>query len=210
MFLRFYNLLTILLSPLIILFFLLRFFFSKETSQSLLEKFVLKKKTRPKGKLIWINGVSLGEAKSGVTIAKEFLINKPHYTILLSTSTISAYKEISKQKEKIILVYLPIDYSFLVRRFIKHWMPDLTIFMESEIWPNIINELNNNKLRFTIINGRISDKSFFWWKTFNFLTKSIFQKISSCITQDEISSIRFKKLGVKTVKQGSNIKFYKN
>ena len=48
---------------------------------------------------------------------------------------------------------------------------------------------------------------FFWWKTFNFLTKSIFQKISSCITQDEISSIRFKKLGVKTVKQGSNIKF---
>ena len=66
-----------------------------------------------------------------------------------------------KQKEHLILVYLPIDFRFIIKRFVKYWKPDLTIFMESEIWPNIINELHNKKLRFSIINARMSDKSFF-------------------------------------------------
>ena len=148
----------------------MRFFFSKETKQSIIEKFLFSKYPRPPGKLIWINGVSIGEAKSGLTIAKEFLVNRPDCNVLLSTSTISAYNEIAKQKEKIILIYLPIDIGFLIKKFIKHWKPDLTIFMESEIWPNIIKELDKNKLRFTILNARMSNKSFFWWKTFNFFT----------------------------------------
>ena len=69
MFFKIYNLLLIFFSPLILLFFLIRFFFSKETSQSLLEK-IFSKKSRPIGNLIWINGVSIGEAKSGLTLAK--------------------------------------------------------------------------------------------------------------------------------------------
>ena len=168
----------ILFLPFILIFFFIRFFLSKETAKSIREKFFFLKKSRPKGKLIWINGVSIGEAKSGITIAKEFLINKPNYNILFSTSTISAYQEIAKQKEKIILVYLPIDFEFLIKRFIKHWKPDLTIFMESEIWPNIIKGLSDNKLRFTIINGRMSDKSFFLWKTFNYFTLTLIKNIN--------------------------------
>ena len=110
MFLKFYNLLLIIFLPLIFIFFVMRFFFSKETSQSVFEKFFFLKKHRPNGKLIWINGVSIGEAKSGLTIAKEFLVNKPNCNILFSTSTISAYREMVKQKEQLILVYLPIDF----------------------------------------------------------------------------------------------------
>ena len=90
MFFKFYNFLLIFCLPLILLFFLIRLACSKETAQSLLEKFFFLKKPRPGGKLIWINGVSIGEAKSGLTIAKEFLINKPNCNILFSTSTISA------------------------------------------------------------------------------------------------------------------------
>jgi len=208
MFFRFYNFLLFFFLPLILLFFLMRFFFSKETKQSIIEKFLFSKYPRPPGKLIWINGVSIGEAKSGLTIAKEFLVNRPDCNVLLSTSTISAYNEIAKQKEKIILIYLPIDIGFLIKKFIKHWKPDLTIFMESEIWPNIIKELNKNKLRFTILNARMSNKSFFWWKTFNFFTKHVFRKVSSCTTQDEISRNRFEELGVQKVECGSNIKFF--
>ena len=96
----------------------MRFFFSKETKQSIIEKFLFSKYPRPPGKLIWINGVSIGEAKSGLTIAKEFLVNRPDCTVLFSTSTISAYNEIAKQKEKIILIYLPIDIGFLIKKFI--------------------------------------------------------------------------------------------
>ena len=126
--------------------------------------------------------------------------------ILLSTSTISAYNEIAKQKEKIILIYLPIDIGFLIKKFIKHWKPDLTIFMESEIWPNIINELDKNKLRFTILNGECLI-NLFLVENFQFFTKHYIHKVSSCTTQDEISRNRFEELGVQKVECGSNIKF---
>ena len=106
MFFVFYNFLLIFFLPIILLFFLIRFFFSKETPQSITEKFFFSKRLRPKGKLIWINGVSIGEAKSGLTIAKELLVNNPHYNILFSTSTISAYQEIKKQKkESYLFIY---------------------------------------------------------------------------------------------------------
>ena len=98
MFFKIYSLLLIFFSFNFIIFFNKTFFFSKETTQSFLENFFFSKKSRPIGDLIWINGVSIGEAKSGLTLAKEFLINKPKCNILLSTSTISAYKEIAKQK----------------------------------------------------------------------------------------------------------------
>ena len=79
--------------------------------------------------------------------------------------------------------------------------------MESEIWPNIIKQLHKNNLNFTIFNARMSKKSFFWWKKFNFASRHLFYKFSSCITQDEISKKKFKELGVKYVKYGGNVKF---
>ena len=57
----------------ILLYFIVRIVLSKETVDSVFEKFCLKKINRPKGKLVWINGVSIGEAKSALTVAEEIL-----------------------------------------------------------------------------------------------------------------------------------------
>ena len=207
MFLLFYNFFLISFSTFIFAFFFSRLILSKESIQSISEKFCLKKKKRPKGEIIWINGVSIGEARSGLTIANEILKINPNAKILFSTSTISAYEEIKKLNKKVILVFLPIDFNFLIKRFINYWDPSFTFFMESEIWPNIINELNQTKRKFIILNGRMSDKSFFWWKKINLLSQNIFKQISFCATQDETSSERFKKLGASNVKFTGNIKF---
>ena len=207
MFLLFYNFVLISFSIFIVAFFFFRLILSKENIQSISEKFCLKNKKRPKGEIIWINGVSIGEAKSGLTIANEILKINPNAKILFSTSTISAYKEIRKLNKKVILVFLPIDFNFLIKRFVKYWNPNFAFFMESEIWPNIINELSQTRRKFIIFNARMSDKSFFWWNKFNLLTKEIFKQISFCATQDEISSERFKKLGASNVNFTGNIKF---
>ncbi len=195
-------------SVLIFLYFCLRFFSSKENWRSIKEKFFFfDKKIRPKGKLIWINGVSIGEAKSGLIVADQILKKFPKSKILFSTSTLSAHNIISKSDKRIILTYSPLDISFLIKKFVKKWNPDLTIFMESEIWPNVINEIKEEKLKFVILNGRMSEKSFKLWKKLEFFSNNIFSKIDLCFAQDGLSKKRFQSLGTKNVKISGNLKF---
>ena len=191
----------------ILLYFIVRIVLSKETVDSVFEKFCLKKINRPKGKLVWINGVSIGEAKSALTVAEEILKNNPNTIILFSTSTITAYKTISKLKKEFILIYSPIDINFVIKKFLNKWKPDKTIFLESEIWPNIIFELNKRNINFTILNGRISEKSFFFWKKISFFSHKIFSKVNNCFVQDKKSRTRFKSLGVLNTKISPNLKF---
>ena len=173
----------------------------------MLGKFGFSKSKRPSGRVVWINGVSIGEAKSGVTIAEEILKNNPNTTILFTTSTLTAFKVISDLKNDFIITFPPVDINFIVKRFIKFWKPDLTIFVESEIWPNIISELKNNNISFSILNGRISKRSYFFWKKISFFSKEIFSNINLCFVQNQESETYFKRLGVPNVRLISNLKF---
>ena len=192
----------------IFIYFLLRLFSSKETISSIQGKFnFLQKTKRPEGKLFWINGVSIGEAKSGIIVADLIKKKYPKSTILFSTSTISSYNLIKKLNKNIVLIYSPLDVNFIIKRFINKWKPDLTIFMESEIWPNIINEIKNYGKKYIILNGRISQKSYDVWKKLSFFSKKIFPSIYLCAAQDRLSKRRFQSLGIRDVRLSSNLKF---
>ena len=191
----------------ILFYFFIRFLLSKETKKSLLEKFFLKRNKRPNGKIVWINGVSIGEAKTGMIVAEQILKKDPHTKILFSTSTITAHKQIFNQNKKIILVFTPVDINFIIKKFVNYWKPDQTIFLESEIWPNIINELKNKRIKFQIINGRMSKKSFSLWKKISYFSKNIFLNIYFCSVQDHKSEERYRQLGVKNVSNIGNLKF---
>ena len=191
----------------VLFFFLLRFLVSKETILSILQKFSIFNKTRPRGDLIWINGVSVGEVKTGITVANEIKKIKPKSSILFSTSTLSAYSLLSKTKKNFVVIFFPIDISFIVKRFIKHWNPSSVIFIESEIWPNIFNILKDNFIKLSILNARISKRSFINWKRISFFSKSVFLLIDQCFTQNNDSLNRFKELGTKNVKRIQNLKY---
>ena len=205
--LKIYKFISIILSPIIFLLLVFRLAISKEKIQSIREKFSLYKNTRPKGKLIWINGVSIGEAKTAITVANEIKKNNPDCIILLTTSTSSSYDLISKMKINFKLVYAPLDISYVVNRFLTNWKPSLTIFIESEVWPNIFWSLKKRSIKLKIFNARMSKKSYTTWKRFNFFAKQIFCLIDVCFVQDFKSKERFKRLGVKNVKKIENIKF---
>ena len=153
----------------ILSFFFLRFLVSKETISSVLEKFSISRKKRPKGDLIWINGVSVGEAKTGIAVAKEIKKIKPNSSILFSTSTLSAYNLLSKSKNNFVVIFFPIDINFLIKRFLKYWNPSSAIFIESEIWPNIFYILKEKSIKLSVLNARISNTSFINWKRVSFL-----------------------------------------
>ena len=191
----------------ILFFFFLRFLVSKETVSSILEKFSISRKKRPEGDLIWINGVSVGESKTGIAVAREIKKIKPKSSILISTSTLSAYNLLSKSKNNFVVIFFPLDINFLIKRFLKYWNPSSVIFIESEIWPNIFYILKEKSIKLSILNARISKKSFINWKRVSFISKSVFPLIDQCYTQNKDSLKRFKELGAKNVKRIQNLKY---
>mgnify|MGYP001370752866 FL=1 len=191
----------------ILFFFFLRFLVSKETVSSILEKFSISRKKRPEGDLIWINGVSVGESKTGIAVAREIKKIKPKSSILFSTSTLSAYNLLSKSKDNFVVIFFPIDINFLIKRFLKYWNPSSVIFIESEIWPNIFCILKEKSIKLSILNARISNKSFINWKRINSFSKSVFPLIDQCYTQNNDSLKRFRELGTKNVKRIQNLKY---
>ena len=204
----FYNILTnlaIIISPAIILYRILK---GKEDIKRVGEKFCIysQKKTNKK---IWIHAASVGELMSIVPIIRSLEKNKKIKNILLSTSTTSSAKIFKKLKlKKTLHVYFPLDNKFIVKRFIKYWSPELAIFIDSEIWPNMFNNLHLNNIPIILMNARITKSSFNKWQTFPKFAKQIFGKISLALPQNLETLKYLKLLKVQNIKIAGNLKYY--
>ena len=197
--------LAIVISPVIIVYRILR---GKEDIKRVGEKFCIysQKKTNKK---IWIHAVSVGELMSIVPIIRSLEKNKKIKNILLSTSTTSSAKIFKKLKlKKTLHVYFPLDNKFIVKRFIKYWSPELAIFIDSEIWPNMFNNLHLNNIPIILMNARITKSSFNKWQTFPKFAKQIFGKISLALPQNLETLKYLKILNVKNIKIAGNLKYY--
>ena len=197
--------LAIVISPIIIVYRILR---GKEDIKRVGEKFCIysQKKTNKK---IWIHAASVGELMSIVPIIRSLEKNKKIKNILLSTSTTSSAKIFKKLKlKKTLHVYFPLDNKFIVKRFIKYWSPELAIFIDSEIWPNMFNNLHLNNVPIILMNARITKSSFNKWQTFPKFAKQIFGKISLALPQNLETLKYLKILNVKNIKIAGNLKYY--
>jgi 3-deoxy-D-manno-octulosonic-acid transferase len=197
--------LAIVISPVIIVYRILR---GKEDIKRVGEKFCIysQKKTNKK---IWIHAASVGELMSIVPIIRSLEKNKKIKNILLSTSTTSSAKIFKKLKlKKTLHVYFPLDNKFIVKRFIKYWSPELAIFIDSEIWPNMFNNLHLNNIPIILMNARITKSSFNKWQTFPKFAKQIFGKISLALPQNLETLKYLKILNVKNIKIAGNLKYY--
>ena len=204
----FYNILAnlaIIISPVIIFYRILK---GKEDVKRVGEKFCIysKKKTN---KNIWIHAASVGELMSIVPIVKKLEKNKKIKNILISTSTTSSAIIFKKLKlKKTSHVYFPLDNNYIVKRFIKCWQPELAIFIDSEIWPNMFNSLKLSNIPIIIINARITERSFNKWQIFPNFANQVFGKISLALPQNLETLKYLKLLKVKNIKTPGNLKYY--
>ena len=199
-------LIFIIFSP---IFFLIRIVSGKEDPKRFLEKLCLYSKSKNVNKTIWFHGASIGEITSIIPIVKSLEKNKKIDKILLTSSTTSSASVIKKHKfKKTIHVFYPIDTNYLTNKFIKYWKPQVALFIDSEIWPNMIKNLNKNKIPIILLNGRITKKSFLRWKKFPNFSKEIFSKISLAMPQNNETMKYLKNLGVKKVKFAGNLKYF--
>ena len=204
----FYNILTnlaIIISPIIIIYRIVK---GKEDVKRVGEKFCIYSKKKS-NKKVWIHAASVGELMSIVPVIRKLEKNKKIKNILLSTSTTSSAKIFNKLKlKKTSHIYFPLDNNFIVKRFINYWQPELAIFIDSEIWPNMFRNLHIKDIPIIIMNARITKRSFNKWQIFPNFAKQVFGKITLALPQNLETLKYLKLLKVRNIKTAGNLKYY--
>lgn len=206
-----YNIFSIILLPLYIVLLVVRIINGKEDRRRVLERFGIssiksdsRKVTAP---LIWIHAASVGESNIALTLISGIRDRNKNIRFLITSGTKTS-AEILRQKlpPSAVHQFLPIDNIFFVRKFLNYWKPSFGIFLESELWPCIINEA---AARFTLVlcNARLSDKAFRRWQKMDFLFKAIINNFNLVITQSASDFQKYSELGTKNLTNIGNLKF---
>ena len=197
--------LIFILSPLIILVRLLK---NKEDVERFKEKIGIFKEYKPKRKLIWFHGASVGEFQSIVPLLEKLEKSQKIDKILVTSNTLSSSKILQKFAfKKVTHQFFPIDTNFLSKKFLDYWKPSKAFFIDSEIWPNMYLNLNQKKIPIILLNARITKKSFKRWKFFNHFSKKIFSTLNQCLCSNKKSKKYLSELGANNVKFFGNLKF---
>ena len=187
--------LLILISPILIIF---RIYKEKEDKIRFIEKFSISSKKRSRGKLIWFHGASVGEILSIIPLIENYEKDKSINQILITSSTLSSSKVLKKFKfKKTIHQFYPLDHFFFTEKFLNYWKPNLAIFIDSEIWPNMFIKLEQKKISLILLNARITKKTFLRWSILKNFSQKVFGKILITYPQNQETKYFLKKLNVK-------------
>ena len=202
---RFIINIILILSPLIILTRIIK---RKENFFRVKEKLGFISIKRKKGKLIWFHGASVGELQSIVPLLEKLEKFKDISQILITSNTLSSSKIISNFKfKKVTHQFFPVDNNEIVKKFVNYWKPSVALFIDSEIWPNMIFNLNSNKIPMVLINGRITKKSYSRWIRVKKFSNTIFNKFNLCLPSNKETASYLKKLGAQNIKYFGNLKY---
>ena len=197
--------LVLLISPLIII---LRLIKKKEHPIRFKEKFCFFPIKRGNGKLVWFHGSSVGEILSIIPLVEKLEKNKSIKKILITSSTLSSSKVLTKFKlKKTVHQFFPIDANFLTKKFLDYWNPAIAIFVESEIWPNMLINVKKKSIPLVLLNARITKESYKKWKMISLLSKFLFESFDISFPQNYETKKYLNSLGVKKIKFLGNLKF---
>ena len=204
----FYRILSycfLILSPLIIIYRILN---KKESIFRFLERYGFKSIKRKNGKLIWFHCSSVGELLSIIPIIEKLETSPKINQILITTTTLSSSKIFKKLKlKKTIHQFFPIDNNLILNNFLEYWKPSIFFLCESEIWPNLILNIHNRKIKLVLINGRMTLRSYNRWKKIKNFSSEIFKKFDICLAQNNETKSRLSTLGAKNIIFLGNLKF---
>lgn len=203
----FYKTLTRGLAPFLKFFLRYRLSKGKEDPARLYERFGNPSFQRPEGRIIWFHGASVGESLSLLRLLETLQQLAPDITLLVTTGTVTSARLLAEKLPKTIVhQFVPLDVPQWVTRFINHWKPNLAVFLESEIWPNMIMTLHERGTPIVLLNGSLSDRSFHRWHQFSKMTRPLFQLFHSCLTPSKVTAERYKTLGIPRVELSVNLK----
>ncbi|MHA1539167.1 MAG: 3-deoxy-D-manno-octulosonic acid transferase [Alphaproteobacteria bacterium] len=192
-----YRLILLFLAPFLPFYLERRVKKGKEDPARLQERYGFSSVPRPQGKLVWIHTASVGEAQSVLILIDKILAEDQTAHVLVTSGTVTSAGMLARSlPARAFHQYVPLDHMRWVQRFLKHWYPDLALWVESEIWPNLIQETARSGVDLLLLNARLSEKSFRFWGRFPRTAHKIFSSFSLCFGQDDWQKEAFESLGV--------------
>ena len=193
-----YRLLTRLLEPLAPRLLDARARQGKEDPVRVDERLGLTTVARPAGDLVWLHGVSVGETLSLLPVVERIRRQRPDLTILVTSGTLtSAQLMASRLPAGVIHQFAPVDAPGAVAAFLDHWQPSLAVFVESELWPNLILEARRRGVKLVLASARITEKTVEGWRRFPGAVRRILSAFDRILPQDETSAARLNSLGAR-------------
>jgi 3-deoxy-D-manno-octulosonic-acid transferase len=158
------------------------------------------------GVRIWVHSISMGETKAVAPLVEQIRKQIPNACIVISTTTETGLSEAKRSMPELDhYFYLPLDFSWTMRRLTHRIKPDLLLLVESDFWYNLVSF--NKKV--VLVNGKISETSQSRFRFFSFFSKALFSQFDLLCLQSQRFASRFENLGVapsKIVVTG-NLKF---
>lgn len=180
----------------------------KEDPVRYVEKMGIISAPRPDGALLWVHAASVGEAQSALILMDKCRAHYPHLRILLTTGTIGSAQLMEKKlPENAIHQFFPLDHPQWVKSFLDHWRPDFVLWIESEIWPNILQEVKSRKIPAFLINARLSKKSLRSWSYVKPFARSILSAFEKILCQTPQDLSHYQALGLTNCHLSENIKY---
>lgn len=209
---RFYTLFLALLLPYALLHLFWRSLRQPDYRSHLAERFGRYPALPPSpsaGKsLIWLHAVSVGETRAAQPLVEALLRRDPDCRILL-THTTPTGRDTSQQLfgDRVLRAYLPYDFPFAVRRFLRHFRPAVGVLLETEIWPNLVAACRAGRVPLLLANARLSEKSARRYARFPGLAREALAGLAGITAQTAEDAGRLRRLGAAAPGISGNLKF---
>jgi 3-deoxy-D-manno-octulosonic-acid transferase len=180
----------------------------KEDAARLEERKGVPSLKRPEGSLIWVHAASVGEAQSTLILVNRLLAEYDTLNVLVTTGTVTS-ATLMKQRlpARAFHQYYPLDHPDWVSRFLDYWRPDMALWMESELWPNMLMQIKADAIPCVLVNARLSERSFKRWKFFKSVIAEFLDCFEVIFCQTEKDEARYIYLGAVATKVTGNLKF---
>jgi 3-deoxy-D-manno-octulosonic-acid transferase len=200
-----YRLATMALAPAVPLLLRHRARIGKEDETRMTEKLGHASVKRPDGPLVWIHGASVGECMAALPLVDGLM--KSGRNVLITSGTVtSAQLMADRLPGRAIHQYAPLDTPGATRRFLDYWKPTAALFVDSEIWPNILRGAHARGIRLAMVNGRMSERSYLGWRRAPRVAAALLSLFDICLAQDAATAKRLTQLGAPRVVISGSLK----
>lgn len=178
---------------------------------------------RPHGPLVWLHGASVGETQSVLPLIAAFRALRPDLAVLVTSGTATSARLLAARlggpaaepessgalpaTPGVLHQFVPLDRPAWVRRFLAHWRPGLVLFVESELWPNLIAATARAGVPSVLVNARMSAESQARWALAPGLARFMLERFALVLAQSEADAARFRALGAARVEAPGNLKW---
>ncbi len=162
--------------------------------------------------LLWVHAVSVGEVLAAARLIEEFRQGefhrvRPGMVFAVSTTTEAGNRLAKERLPGCAVFYLPLDFGYAVRLYLRLLRPEMVVLIESELWPRLIVECAAAGVPIAVANARISDRSFPRYMWLRGLWRPILAKVGVFLAQSEETVSRLRRIGAPRVELTGNLKY---